>query len=51
MAYSTKFQMWATRTNWNKKALIAKYRRGLKLKVQNVLILIKNANSITDFIK
>ena len=25
MAYSTEFQMWATRTNWNKKALIAKY--------------------------
>ena len=25
MVYSTEFQMWATRTNWNKKALIAKY--------------------------
>ena len=25
MAYLTEFQMWATRTNWNKEAFIAKY--------------------------
>ena len=25
MVYSTEFQMWATHTNWNKEALIAKY--------------------------
>ena len=25
IVYSTEFQMWATRTNWNKEALIAKY--------------------------
>ena len=25
MAYLTEFQMWATRTNWNKEALITKY--------------------------
>ena len=25
MAYLTKFQMWATHTNWNKEALMAKY--------------------------
>ena len=31
--YLTEFQMWATRTSWNKKALITKYRRKLKLKV------------------
>ena len=51
MAYSIKFQMQATRTNWNKKALIVKYRQGLKLKVQDILILIKNTNSITDLIE
>ena len=33
IAYSTKFQMWATRTNWNKEALIAKYCQRLKSKV------------------
>ena len=33
MAYLTEFQIWATRTNWNKEVLITKYRRGLKLKV------------------
>ena len=25
MVYLTEFQMWATRTNWNKKALIIKH--------------------------
>ena len=43
--------MQATRTNWNKKALIAKYRQRLKSKVQDILILIKDADSITDLIK
>ena len=33
MAYLTEFQMWATRTNWNKKALMAKYCQGLKSKI------------------
>ena len=43
--------MWATHTNWNKEALIIKYHQRLKLKVQNALILMENANSITDLIK
>ena len=51
MAYSTEFQMWATRTNWNKKALIAKYRQELKSKVQDTLILIEDTDSIMDLIK
>ena len=51
MAYLIKFQMQATRTNQNKKAFMAKYYQRLKLKVQDALILIKNANSMTDFIK
>jgi hypothetical protein len=51
MAYSTEFQMWATRTNWNKEALMAKYRRGLKSKVQDALILMEDADSMTDLIE
>ena len=38
--------MQATRTSWNKKALIAKYYLRLKLKIQNILILIKDAKDI-----
>ena len=43
--------MWVTRTNQNKKVFIAKYRQGLKSKVQDILILIKDADSIIDLIK
>ena len=51
MVYLTEFQIQATRTNQNKKALIVKYCYGLKLKVQDALILIKDADSIIDLIK
>ena len=45
-AYLTEFQMWATHTSWNKEVLIAKYHQKLKLKVQDVLILIKDIKDI-----
>ena len=51
MVYLTEFQMWVIYTNQNKEVLMAKYCQGLKSKVQDTLILIKDANSITDFIK
>ena len=49
-AYSTEFQMWATRTSWNKEALMAKYRRGLKSKVQDALILMEDAEDMRTLI-
>ena len=50
MTYSTEFQMWVIQTSWNKEALIAKYCQGLKPKVQNILILIKDVKDIKTFI-
>ena len=50
MTYSTEFQMWATRTSWNKEALMAKYRRGLKPKVQDALILMEDAEDMRTLI-
>jgi hypothetical protein len=50
MAYSTEFQMWATRTSWNQEALMAKYRRGLKSKVQDALILMEDAEDMRSLI-
>jgi Retrotransposon gag protein len=51
MIYLTEFQMWATRTSWNKEVLMAKYRRGLKSKVQDALILMEDAEDMTSLIK
>ena len=31
--YTTQFQIYATRTNWNQKALIVLYQKGLKAEV------------------
>ena len=44
------FQIQTTRTSWNKEVLIAKYYKGLKLKVQDALILIKDAKDIKSLI-
>ncbi len=44
--YTTQFQINVTQTDWNKKALIALYRKGLKLKVQNVIIFIEDTDTI-----
>ena len=48
--YTTQFQMYITRTNWNKKALIALYKKGLKTKVQNIIILIEDIDTIKELI-
>ena len=50
MEYTTQFQMYITRTDWNKKALMALYQKGLKAKVQDILIFIENADSIKELI-
>ena len=50
MTYLTEFQIWATQTSWNKKAFIVKYCQELKLKVQNMLILMKDMEDIRTLI-
>ena len=51
MVYLAEFQIQAIYTNQNKEALITKYYQGLKLKVQDILILIEDTDSIINFIK
>ena len=48
--YITIFQIYIIRTNWNKRSLIALYQKGLKIKVQNIIILIKNTNNLKELI-
>ena len=42
--------MYITRTNWNKRLLIVLYRKGLKIKVQNTIILMEDADNIKELI-
>jgi len=40
--YTTKFQSLSVQMDWNKKALMAQYKKRLKSKVLNVLVLVKD---------
>ena len=51
MDYTTQFQTYTTQTKWNNKALMVQYRQGLKAKVQNAMILIKDFKDIKKLIK
>ena len=51
MDYTIQFQTYAIQTEWNNKALIVQYKQGLKVKVQNVIILIKDPKDIRELIK
>src|SRR6266581_3197095 len=44
--YTTTFQIYAKQTEWNQKALMARYKQGLKWKVQDVLIYILNTTTM-----
>ena len=48
--YTTTFQQLATIVKWNNKALIARYRKGLKAKVQDALILKDNLDNLRELI-
>ena len=50
MDYITTFQQLAIVVNWNNKALIVKYYKGLKDKVQNALILKDNLEDLRGLI-
>ena len=51
MDYTIQFQTYATQIEWNNKALIAQYRQGLKIEVQNAIISIEDPNNIKKLIK
>ena len=44
--YITMFQTYATQTKWNQEAFMARYKQGLKWKVQDVLIYMPDAITI-----
>ena len=48
--YTMMFQIYATQTEWNQEALMARYKQGLKWKVQDTLIYILDATTIKGLI-
>ena len=50
MVYTTKFQSLSVLIKWNKKALMAQYKKGLKLKMLNVLVFVKNPKNMKKLI-
>ena len=48
--YIIQFQIFATQVKWNNKALMAQYKQGLKAKVQDVIILIEDAETLRELI-
>ena len=50
MVYTIQFQSLSVQIDWNKKALIAQYRKGLKAKMLNALVLVEDLKDIKDLI-
>jgi hypothetical protein len=48
--YTTQFQTLATQVEWNDEALMAQYKRGLKAKVQDAIILMEDAENLRELI-
>ena len=48
--YTMTFQTYTTQTEWNQEALIARYKQGLKQKVQDALIYMPDAITIKGLI-
>jgi len=48
--YTTQFQMYAIKTDWNEKVFIVLYRKGLKTRVQNIMIFIEDIDIIKELI-
>ena len=42
--------MYVIRTNWNERLFMALYQKGLKIKVQSVIILIEDTDNIKELI-
>src|SRR6266581_1077263 len=48
--YTTMFQIYITQIKWNQEALMARYKQGLKWKVQDVLIYMLDATTMRGLI-
>ena len=48
--YTIMFQTYVTQTEWNQEALMAKYKQGLKWKVQDALIYMPDATTMQKLI-
>jgi Retrotransposon gag protein len=48
--YTVQFQTLAAQVEWNQEALMAQYRRGLKVKVRHTIIPIEDATTIRELI-
>ncbi len=48
--YTMMFQIYVTQTEWNQEALMARYKQGLKWKVQDALIYILDATIMRGLI-
>ena len=51
MDYTIQFQTYTIQIKQNNKALIAQYRQGLKVEIQNVIISIEDLKDIKELIK
>ena len=50
MVYTTEFQSLSVQVDWNEKALITQYKKGLKSKVLDTLVLVEDPKDIKDLI-
>ena len=50
MVYMTKFQSLSVQIDWNKKALMAQYKKKMKAKVLDALVLVENSEDMKDLI-
>ena len=50
IVYMTEFQSLLIQMDWNEKALMAQYKKGLKVKILNILVLVKDPEDIRDLI-
>ena len=48
--YTTKFQSLSVKMDWNEKALMTQYKKGLKLKMLDALAIMEDLNNIKDLI-
>jgi len=50
MVYTTEFQSLSVQVKWNEKALMAQYKKGLKSKVLDTLVMVEDPENMRDLI-
>ena len=50
IVYTTEFQALSVQIDWNKKGLMSQYKKGLKLKVLDALVLVKDLKNMWELI-